>query len=97
MSLLKKVQTSNLLYRKLIFWIIIIILIIVLGLLFFKNSECALQDIKKQNIFNNPLNIGQRIKGLWPEQIEQEIKKYFSNFKEILDTINQSIKQGQPN
>ena len=92
MSLLRKVQTSNLLYRKFIFWIIIIILTIILGLLFFKNSGDTLQ-----NIFNNPLNIEQKIKELWPEQTEQRIKKEFSNFKEILNTINQSIKQEQPN
>ena len=97
MSLLRKVQTSNLLYRKFIFWIITIILTITLGVLFFKNSEHTLQDIKKQNIFNNPLNIEQKIKELWPEQTEQRIKKEFSNFKEILNTINQSIKQEQPN
>jgi uncharacterized protein YacL len=92
MSLLRKVQTSNLLYRKFIFWIIIIILTIILGILFFKNSGDTLQ-----NIFNNPLNIEQKIKELWPEEIEQKMKKEFNNFKEILNIINQSIKQGEPN
>jgi hypothetical protein len=75
MTFLKKVQTSNLLYRKFIFWIIIIILTIILGILFFKNSEHTLQNIKKQNIFDNPLNIEQKIKQLWPEEIEQKMKK----------------------
>jgi hypothetical protein len=96
MTFLKKVQTSNLLYRKFIFWIIIIILTIILGILFFKNSEHTLQNIKKQNIFDNPLNIEQKIKQLWPEEIEQKMKKEFSNFKEILNIVNQSIKQGEP-
>jgi len=97
MSLLRKVQTSNLLYRKFIFWIIIIILIIISGILFFKNSENTLQDIKKQNVFNNPkvLNFKQNIKELWPEEIEQRVKKEFGNFKEMLNTINQAIKEGQ--
>jgi len=97
MAFLKKVQTSNLFYRKFILWVIIIILAVVSGILFFKNSKNKLQNIKENSFLENlkVLDFNQKIKEIWPEKIEQEIKKEFNNLKEILNTINKAIKQGQ--
>jgi len=97
MTFFKKVQTSNLLYRKFIFWIIIIILIIVSGILFFKNSEKRLQDIKQNSFLENSkvLDFNQRIKEFWSQEVEQRIKEEFNNIKEMLNIINEAVKQGQ--
>jgi len=97
MIFFKKVQTSNLLYRKFIFWIIIIILIIVSGILFFKNSEKRLQDIKQNSFLENSkvLDFNQRIKEFWSQEVEQRIKEEFNNIKEMLNIINEAVKQGQ--
>ena len=97
MTFLKKVQTSNLLYRKFIFWIIIIILIIVLSILFFKNSEKRLQDIKENSFWGNSkvLDFNQKIKELWPQKIEQRVKEEFDNIKEMLNIINKTVEQEQ--
>lgn len=97
MTFLKKVQTPNLFYRKFILWIIIIILALVSGILFFKNSRNRLQDIKENSFLEKSkvLNFSQKIKEFWPEEIEQEIRKEFNNLKEMLNTINKAIRQGQ--
>jgi len=97
MTFLKKVQTSNLLYRKFIFWIIIIILAIVSGILFFKNFEKRLQDIEKNSFLENSkvLDFNQKIKEFWPQEIEQGIKEEFNNIKEMLNIINKAVEQGQ--
>jgi len=97
MTFFKKVQTSNLLYRKFIFWIIIIILIIISGILFFKNSEKRLQDIKQNSFLENSkvLDFNQRIKEFWSQEVEQRIKEEFNNIKEMLNIINEAVKQGQ--
>ena len=67
------------------------------GILFFKNSKNKLQNIKENSFLENlkVLDFNQKIKEIWPEKIEQEIKKEFNNLKEILNTINKAIKQGQ--
>jgi len=97
MTFLKKIQTSNLFYRKLIFWVIIIILATVSGILFFKNSKNRLQDIKKNSFLENLpiLNFDQKIREIWPEEIGQRIKKEFNNIREILNVISEAVKEGQ--
>ena len=97
MTFLKKVQTSNLLYRKFIFWIIIIILTITLSILFFKNSKNRLQNIKKDNFLEDSKasDFNQRIKEFWSQEVEQRIKGEFNNIKEMLNIINEAVKQGQ--
>lgn len=97
MTFLRKVQTSNLLYRKFIFWIIIIILIIILGILFFKNFDKRLQNIEKNSFWENSKvsDFNQKIKELWPEEIEQRVKEEFDNIKEMLNIINKAVEQEQ--
>lgn len=97
MTFLKKVQSSNLFYRKFIFWVIIIILIITSGILFFKNFKNRLQDIKGNNFLENSKisDYNKKIKEFWPENIEQQIKDEIDDFKNMLHIINESIKQGQ--
>ena len=97
MTFLKRIQTSNLFYRKFIFWVIIIILAIVSGVLFFKNSKNRLQDIKKNSFLGNSpiLNFNQKIREFWPEEVGQKIKKEFNDIREILNVINRAVKEGQ--
>jgi len=97
MNFLKKVQTSNLLYRKFIFWIIIIILIIVLSILFFKNFENKLQNIKKDNFLEDSKasDFSQKMKEIWPEDIKKRVKKEMDNLKDMLNMINEAVKQEQ--
>ena len=97
MTFLKKVQTSNLLYRKFIFWIIIIILTIVSSILFFKNSKNILQNIEKNSFLKDSKisDYNQKIKEIWPEDIEERVKNEIDNLKNMLNMINEAVKQGQ--
>ena len=97
MTFLKKVQTSNFLYRKFIFWIIIIILTIVSSILFFKNSKNILQNIEKNSFLKDSKisDYNQKIKEIWPEDIEERVKNEIDNLKNMLNMINEAVKQGQ--
>ena len=97
MTFLKKVQTSNLLYRKFIFWIIIIILTIVSSILFFKNSKNILQNIERNSFLKDSKisDYNQKIKEIWPEDIEERVKNEIDNLKNMLNMINEAVKQGQ--
>jgi len=97
MIFLKKVQTSNLPYRKFIFWIIIIILTIISSILFFKNSKNILQNIEKNNFLKDSKisDYSQKIKEIWPKDIEGRVKKEIDGLKDMLNMINEAVKQGQ--
>ena len=97
MTFLKKVQTSNLLYRKFIFWIVIIILTIVSSILFFKNSKNILQNIEKNSFLRDSKisDYSQEVKEIWSEDIEKRVKNEVDNLKNMLNMINEAVKQGQ--
>jgi len=97
MTFLRKVQKSNLFYRKLIFWVIMIILALVSGIFFLRIARNRLQNIGRQDFLKDSkiLNINQEIKKVWPKEMGQEIKEEFNSIKEILEDINEELKKEQ--
>ena len=95
MGFLKKIQNLNLAQRKFIFWFVMVTLAIGLSILFLKNSEKKLKNLKTDSFLKdfNISDFSQKPEASWLEEFREEMKKFDELLKEIEENSTSTTNQ----